>query len=103
MVKQTDFAVFLNRFLTDYLPNKRGSSPKTIDSYRYSFIFLIDYYEEAYRIGPDRLALADITYEKISGYFDWLQETKLSSVSTRNQRQQLTVLSVFLCMKDRSI
>lgn len=87
MVKQTDFAVFLNRFLTDYLPNKRGSSPKTIDSYRYSFIFLIDYYEEAYRIGPDRLALADITYEKLSGYFDWLQETKLSSISTRNQRQ----------------
>lgn len=69
MVKQTDFAVLLNRFLTDYLPNKRGDSPQTIDSYRYSFIFLIDYYEETYRIGPDRLSLADITYGKISGYF----------------------------------
>lgn len=71
MTRQTDFAVFLNRFLIDYLPNKRGSSPKTIDSYRYSFIFLIEYYEESCRITPDKLKLSAITYEKISGYFDW--------------------------------
>lgn len=87
MTRQTDFAVFLNRFLTDYLPNKRGSSPKTIDSYRYSFIFLIEYYEKLYRITPDKLELSAITYEKIAGYFDWLQEEKRVSVSTRNQRQ----------------
>lgn len=87
MTKQTDFAVFLNRFLTDYLPNKRGSSPKTIDSYRYSFIFLIEYYEKSYRITPDKLELSAITYEKIAGYFDWLQEEKQVSVSTRNQHQ----------------
>lgn len=30
MARQTDFAVFLNRFLTDYLPNKRGSSQKLL-------------------------------------------------------------------------
>lgn len=87
MTRQTDFAVFLNRFLTDYLPNKRGSSPKTIDSYRYSFIFLLEYYEKSYGTAPDRLKLSDITYEKVSGYFDWLQEEKRVSVSTRNQRQ----------------
>lgn len=87
MTRPTDFAVFLNRFLTDYLPNKRGSSPKTIDSYRYSFIFLIEYYEKSYGITPDKLKLSAITYEKISGYFDWLQEEKRVSVSTRNQRQ----------------
>jgi site-specific recombinase XerD len=87
MTRQTDFAVFLNRFLTDYLPNKRGSSPKTIDSYRYSFIFLIEYFEKSYRITPDKLELSDVTYEKIAGYFDWLQKKKQVSVSTRNQRQ----------------
>lgn len=87
MNRQTDFAVFLNRFLIDYLPNKRGSSSKTIDSYRYSFIFLIEYFEQSYRIGPDKLELSDITYEKIARYLDWLQEEKQVSVSTRNQRQ----------------
>ena len=87
MIRQTDFAISLNRFLTDYLPNKRGCSPKTVDSYRYSFIFLLDYYEDVFRIKPERLVLSDITYETISGYFSWLQETKNVSVSTRNQRQ----------------
>ena len=45
-MKQTDFAICLNRFLADYLVNKRGSTPQTIDSYRYAFIFLLDYYDE---------------------------------------------------------
>ena len=45
-MKQTDFAVSLNRFLTDYLVNKRGSTAKTIDAYRYAFIFLLDYYND---------------------------------------------------------
>ena len=42
-MKQTDFAICLNRFLTDFLVNKKGCSPKTIDSYRYAFIYLLDY------------------------------------------------------------
>lgn len=45
-MKQTDFAICLNRFLTDFLVNKKGCSPKTIDSYRYAFIYLLDYYNE---------------------------------------------------------
>lgn len=101
MARQTDFAVFLNRFLTDYLPNKRGSSPKTIDSYRYSFIFLLDYYDEIYGIRADRLALSDITYEKLSGYFDWLQEKKLASVATRNQRQSAINSFIRFLMHER--
>ena len=101
MNRQTDFAVFLNRFLTDYLPNKRGSSPKTIDSYRYSFIFLIEYYEKSDRITPDKLKLSDITYEKIAKYFDWLQEEKRVSVSTRNQRQAAVNSFVRFLMYER--
>jgi site-specific recombinase XerD len=87
MVKQTDFAISLNRFLMDYLPNKRGCSPKTIDSYRYSFILLLDYYEEVYKLKPEQLELSDITYEKVAGYYFWLQDNKHVAVSTRNQRQ----------------
>lgn len=101
MARQTDFAVFLNRFLTDYLPNKRGSSPKTIDSYRYSFIFLIEYYERLYRVTPDKLELSDITYEKVAGYLDWLQAEKRVSVSTRNQRQAAVNSFVRFLMYER--
>ena len=87
MTRQTDFAISLNKFLTDHLPNKRGSSPKTIDSYRYSFIFLLEYYEEVHGIKPEQFKLSAITYERLSEYYEWLQKTRHSSVSTRNQRQ----------------
>lgn len=54
-MKQTDFAICLNRFLTDFLVNKKGCSPKTIDSYRYAFIYLLDYYNEILGIPADQI------------------------------------------------
>ena len=72
-MKQTDFAICLNRFLADYLVNKRGSTPQTIDSYRYAFIFLLDYYDEVLHISADRITLSVLTYEHLLNFYDWLQ------------------------------
>lgn len=60
-MKQTDFAVSLNRFLTDYLVNKRGSTAKTIDSYRYTFIFLLDYYNDNLHISAEQMTVRELT------------------------------------------
>ena len=79
-MKQTDFAICLNRFLTDFLVNKKGCSPKTIDSYRYAFIFLLDYYNEV-------MTISSLTYERLLGFLDWLQSERKSGIATRNQRQ----------------
>lgn len=87
MKKQTDFAMMLNRFFMDYLPNKKGCSPQTIDSYRYAFIHLLTYYEQRLGIKPERLTLTEMTYERISDYLGWLEETLHVAISTRNQRQ----------------
>lgn len=86
-MKQTDFAVSLNRFLTDYLVNKRGSTAKTIDSYRYTFIFLLDYYNDNLHISAEQMTVRELTYERLLGFLDWLQIEKKNSISTRNQRQ----------------
>ncbi len=86
-MKQTDFAVYLSRFLTDYLPNKKGCSPKTVASYRYAFLQLLDYYEKVCGIPSGRLTLKDLTYERILDWLDWLQRERGVSASTRNQRQ----------------
>ena len=86
-MKQTDFAVSLNRFLTDYLINKRGCTSRTIDSYRYAFVFLLDYYNEVLNISAERLTIKDLTYERLMGFLDWLQSDKGNSISSRNQRQ----------------
>jgi len=86
-MKRTDFAIYLNKFLTDYLVNTRGSSVKTIDSYRYAFIYLLDYYSTKVFITPDRITLADLTYERIIEFYKWLETEKENSITTRNQRQ----------------
>ena len=86
-MKRTDFAVFLNKYLTDYLVNTRGSTGKTIDSYRYAFIFLLEYYSDVLKISAEKICLSDLTYENISGFYKWLQEHKHNCISTRNQRQ----------------
>ena len=41
-MKNTDFAVHLGKYFTRYLPSERGSSPQTIDSYRYAFILFLE-------------------------------------------------------------
>ena len=86
-MKKTDFAVFLNKYFTDYLVNTRGSTEKTIDSYRYAFIFLLEYYSNVLKIPAEKIYLADLTYENISGFYKWLQEYMHNGISTRNQRQ----------------
>lgn len=86
-MKQTDFAICLNRFLTDFLVNKKGCSPKTIDSYRYAFIFLLDYYNEVIGIPADQMTISSLTYERLLGFLDWLQSERKSGIATRNQRQ----------------
>ena len=86
-MKRTDFAICLNKFLTDYLVNTRGSSVRTIDSYRYTFIYLLEYYSKERGISADRICLSDLTYESIIGFYKWLENEKRNSATTRNQRQ----------------
>lgn len=86
-MKQTDFAICLNRFLTDFLVNKKGCSPKTIDSYRYAFIYLLDYYNEILGIPADQITIKSLAYERLLGFLDWLQSERKSGIATRNQRQ----------------
>lgn len=101
MARQTDFAVCLNRFLMDYLPNKKGSSPRTIDSYRYSFIFLLEFYESILGIKPEKLDLSKVNYDSLLRYYSWLQDEKGVSVSTRNQRQAAINSFIHFLMHER--
>lgn len=50
--------------------------PKTIDSYRYAFIFLLDYYKETLGIPADQMTIKSLTYERLLGFLDWLQSEK---------------------------
>ena len=86
-MKTTDFARYLNKYLTRHLPDNRGSTPLTIDSYRYTFILLLTYMEETQKIPVEKLKISDLTYENIITFLNWLQEKRGNNTNTRNQRQ----------------
>jgi len=86
-MKKTDFAIYLNKYLTDYLPNACGSSPQTIDSYRFSFIHFLQFLLEERGIPADKVDISCISYNNMIAFLGWLQDCRGNGVSTRNQRQ----------------
>lgn len=84
-MKNTDFAIHLGRYFTHYLPNERGSSPQTIDSYRYAFILFLEYMESI-GIPPEKMTVADYTRENIRRFLGWLEDARGNSPATRNYR-----------------
>lgn len=84
-MKNTDFAMHLGRYFTHYLPNERGSSPQTIDSYRYAFILFLEYMETT-GVPPEKMTVADFTRDNIRGFLDWLESDRGNSPTTRNYR-----------------
>ena len=85
-MKTTKFAYYLNKFFTVALPNSKGSTPTTIDSYRYAFIHFLAYMEEK-KIPADKIEISDLTYKTVLEFLEWLQTKKKNSIATRNQRQ----------------
>lgn len=84
-MKNTDFALYLGRYFTHYLPNERGSSPQTIDSYRYAFILFLEYMDSC-GVSPEKLTVCDFTRNSIRQFLQWLEEERGNSPATRNYR-----------------
>lgn len=82
----TDFARALNRYFNDYLINDRSSANKTIETYRYSFIQLVEFMENVKCIHPGKIQLINITKNTITSMLNWLEDKKNVSIATRNQR-----------------
>lgn len=86
MTTTTDFAKYLSRFLSEYLPHERNVSPNTIASYRDAFIQFIDYMKNEKGIALDRLGLKHLTRSSVLGYLEWILESRKCSPATRNYR-----------------
>lgn len=82
----TDFATFLQRYLTSHLAGLRGASPNTIASYRDTFKLLICYLRDQRAIPPEKLTVDRIDVEAVVEFLNWLEDTRHNTASTRNQR-----------------
>lgn len=85
-IKTTDFATYLSKYLAHYLPNERGSSPQTVDSYRNAFILYLEFMENEYEIRPERIQIKDYTKKSIVDFLNWLEKNRENCASTRNSR-----------------
>lgn len=86
MTTSTDFAKYLTKFLSEYLPHERNVSPNTIASYRDAFIQFIDYMKNEENRPLDKLVLSDITRDVITSFLRWVMDTRKCSAATRNYR-----------------
>ena len=84
---------WLAKFFTDYLAGERAASPRTIASYRDAMKLLLIWFNDAERIPPARLRLADIDRPRVLQFLGWLETERRCSAATRNQR--LAVIKSF--------
>lgn len=85
-MKQSDFALFLSRYLTHYLPVQRNLSGNTIRSYRDTFKLLLTFCRDEKKFDITRLGIAKLDKRCIEDFLFWLTSSRGSSSSTYNQR-----------------
>lgn len=85
-IKPTNFALALSDYLFQYLPNQKGLSENTIQSYSDALSIFLTFCETELHIKRERLEIKDLNREIIENFLDWLERERQCSISTRNQR-----------------
>ena len=85
-MKETDFARYLTRFLSVYLPGQVGSKRNTQLAYRDSFSLFLRYCRDQENISPEKLTISEVDRELILRFLQWFEEERNCKAATRNQR-----------------
>lgn len=84
---------YITTYFSNYLPNVIGASQRTINSYKDTFVILLEYIQKKYKININNMQLDIIDYEKIEKFLNYLEIERNNSIATRNQR--LAAISSF--------
>jgi site-specific recombinase XerD len=82
----TNFAKYLSKFLSDYLPHQRNMSFNTVASYRDTFVQFIKYMKDVKEVKLEKLTLDKLTGECVMDFLSWLQRVRGCGTATRNYR-----------------
>ena len=82
----TGFAAALRAFFSRHLPLTRGLSPRTVSSYRDSFVLLLRFLSARHRCDVVDLGLNHLGADDVLAFLDHLETDRKNSVATRNAR-----------------
>lgn len=82
----TKFATALRAFFAQHLPLTRGLSPRTVLSYRDTFVLLLRFLAARHACGVVDLELQHLRADDLLAFLDHLESKRKNSVATRNAR-----------------
>ncbi len=86
MSEARTLGLWLRRFLDEHVVIERNLSQNTVRSYRDAFMLLLPFVSAKARKSPDRLAVEDLSSERVRQFLAHLEEDRGCSAQTRNQR-----------------
>jgi len=96
MSRQTapTFASLVQEFFTDYMVQQRALSPRTVASYRDTFVLLLRFAEDKLHLPAHGMTMADLNARFLADFLDHLEAQRLNSARSRNVR--LAAVRAFL-------
>jgi len=82
----TPIAPHIEAFLREHLPQHRGASAHTCDSYAYSFQLLFEFAAKRLKFAPSMVKLEQLDASLISAFLEHLETSRQNSAETRNIR-----------------
>ena len=80
------FMKYLEYYVNTYMPEARGLSKNTINSYKTTFTLLIKYMYSVKNTKADEITFDCLDVNTLSDFMSWLENERKCSVTTRNQR-----------------
>lgn len=80
------FATLVQEFFTDYMVQQRALSPRTVASYRDTFVLLLRFAEKQMGKAPVSVQLSDINAKFLAAFLDYLEGERHNSARSRNIR-----------------
>lgn len=93
---------YISKYFADYLPNVKGVSKNTINSYRDTFVSLLNYLKKVKKMNINNLPINSLDNKLIEEYLIYLEEEQKNSISTRNQRLA-AIRSFYKYLKNREL
>jgi site-specific recombinase XerD len=81
-----DFWIYARSFLHTYLPKVRNLSPNTIESYKQSLNFYINYLETQIGIERQDMTFDCLNRKHVKNFLVWMHEVKYLATKTCNLR-----------------